>query len=257
MLARYCSPACQKKHWPTHKKECKQRAAELRDEALFKDPPAMEDCPICFLPMPDKLLCCMMLPPATISSVPIFDYAIAHVHLADMGTKQYYTCCGKSVCGGCLYSFGKSGNGGTCPFCKTERSGKTDEEKIEELLKRVEANDAGAIYLLGNDYYQGGLGLLQDRERTLELWKQAVKLGSSQAHFQLGSIYHKGVEMKKAKFHFEAAAMARHDSARYLLGDMDFLSGKNKEAVKHWKIAASAGHFHAMQLACCIEKRCG
>jgi hypothetical protein len=29
---------------------CKLRVAELRDEALFKDPPAKEDCAICFLP---------------------------------------------------------------------------------------------------------------------------------------------------------------------------------------------------------------
>jgi hypothetical protein len=27
------------------KNECKQRAAEIYDEALFKDPPAKEDCP--------------------------------------------------------------------------------------------------------------------------------------------------------------------------------------------------------------------
>ena len=66
------------KHWATHKKECKQRAAELRDEALFKDPPSKEECPICFLPMPHKLLACISLPPATILSVPIYDFAIAN-----------------------------------------------------------------------------------------------------------------------------------------------------------------------------------
>ena len=45
MLVRYCNAACQMKHWPTHKAECKLRATELRDEALFKDPPPKEDCP--------------------------------------------------------------------------------------------------------------------------------------------------------------------------------------------------------------------
>ena len=59
MQVKYCNAACQKKHWTTHKKSCKQRATELRDEALFKDPPAKEDCPICFLPMPLKLICCI------------------------------------------------------------------------------------------------------------------------------------------------------------------------------------------------------
>ena len=47
------------------------------DEALFKDPPAKDDCPICFLPMPEELIACISLPPATISSVPIYDYAEA------------------------------------------------------------------------------------------------------------------------------------------------------------------------------------
>jgi hypothetical protein len=39
MSVKYCNAECQRNHWSTHKKVCKQRAAELRDEALFKDPP--------------------------------------------------------------------------------------------------------------------------------------------------------------------------------------------------------------------------
>jgi hypothetical protein len=116
MLVKYCNAECQKKHWPTHKIACKLRAAELRDEALFKDPPPKEDCPICFLPMPKNLICCISLPPATILSVPIFDFAIANVDLTDKETAHFYSCCGKSVCGGCVYSFCKSGNIGRCPF---------------------------------------------------------------------------------------------------------------------------------------------
>ena len=64
MHVRYCSPACQQNHWPKHKKECKLCAAKLRDKVLFKDPPAKEDCPICFLPMPENLINCVSLPPA-------------------------------------------------------------------------------------------------------------------------------------------------------------------------------------------------
>jgi hypothetical protein len=59
MLVKYCNPTCQRNHWSKHKKQCKERAAELRDEALFKHPPAKEDCPICFLPMPDKNILCL------------------------------------------------------------------------------------------------------------------------------------------------------------------------------------------------------
>ena len=247
MLVKYCNANCQRNHWPKHKKECKQRAAELRDEALFKDPPPKEDCPICFLPMPINLICCMSLPPATISSVPIYDFAQANERLANMATEVYYPCCGKNICGGCVHSFCKSGNYKNCPYCKAETMGKTDGEIVGEMMKRVEAKDAGAMYALGNDYYNGQLGLQQNKERAMELRKQAVKLGCSWAHFQLGNQYHAGGDSKKEKFHYEAAAMAGHEVARYNLGCAEFESGNMERAVKHWIIAASAGEHSAMQ----------
>lgn len=33
---RYCSVRCQREHRPQHKKACKKRVAELRDELLFR-----------------------------------------------------------------------------------------------------------------------------------------------------------------------------------------------------------------------------
>jgi hypothetical protein len=248
MLVKYCNADCQKKHWPKHKKECKQRAAEIYDEALFKDPPHKEDCPICFLPMPVKLICCISLPPATITSVPIFDFAQANEELENIETEKYYVCCGKSICGGCVASFSKSTNYEKCPFCKNDRMNKTDEESLEELMKRVEANDAGAIYVLGNYYDFGIEGLQQNKERAKELWTQAAELGSSEAHFALGTFYDEGGDMKKAKFHNEAAAMTGDEGARYNLGCTEHYSGNKERAVKHWIIAASAGCHKAMHM---------
>ena len=249
MLARYCSPACQKKHWPEHKKDCKQRAAELRDEALFKDPPAKEECPICFLPIPFQLLSCMTLPPATIMSVPIHDFAIANEALVNMNmeTAQYYTCCGKRVCHGCTYSFIMSGNFDKCPFCNSEFMGKTCEKRVQDMMKRVDANDAGAMCQLGCYYYNGNGSLQQDREKALELYARAAKLGSSQAHFLLGCNHHEWGDLKWAKFHYEAAAMAGHVVARNNLGTMEAQSGDWERAVKHWIIAASSGAYNAMK----------
>jgi len=75
-MVKYCNRECQINHRPKHKEECKKRAAELHDEALFKQPPHNEDCPICFIPLPK---------------------------LHTTGSK-YYACCGKVVCSGCIFS---------------------------------------------------------------------------------------------------------------------------------------------------------
>ncbi|KAL7530203.1 hypothetical protein ACHAWF_003283 [Thalassiosira exigua] len=32
--AKYCDASCQRGHWPSHKQECKKRAADLRDVAV-------------------------------------------------------------------------------------------------------------------------------------------------------------------------------------------------------------------------------
>ena len=60
------------------------------DEALFKGPPPKEDCPFCFLPIPAYLICCVSIPPATISSMPVYDFAIANEELGKNDTHEYY-----------------------------------------------------------------------------------------------------------------------------------------------------------------------
>ena len=255
MLVKYCNATCQRNHWAKHKKECKIRAAELRDEALFKDPPAKDDCPICFLPMPMGLICSVWLPDATISSVPINDFAIAHEGLTGKHMEYYYPCCGKSICEGCMYSFCESGNDEKCPFCNSDRGSKTDEEDVEDIMKRVAANDAASISLLAYYYYEGIGGLQQDRTKAMELYARAAELGNGDAHCNLANNYHQGGYLKKAKFHYEASAMAGHELARYNLGTMEFDSGNMERAVKHWTIAASVGNYKAMHaLITCFQK---
>ena len=255
MRVKYCNAECQHKHWPTHKAYCKIQAAKIRDEALFKDPPPMEECPICFLPMPTDIISCASLPPATISSVPIYDFAIANNELANEPMEKYYPCCGKTICRGCMYSSRKSGSDDQCPFCNSDRRSKTVEECVEEMMKRVEANDAASICLLANSYYQGLHGLQRDEERAIELFTKSAELGFSKAHSSLGSIYHEGGNMKKAKFHLEVAAKAGHEVARFNIGSMEDNSGNMERAVKHWTIAASAGQYKAMHyLITCFKK---
>jgi TPR repeat protein len=246
MAVKYCNADCQRNHWPKHKKECKLRAAELREEALFKDPPAKEECPICFLPMLTKLVPCISLPPATIFSVPVYDFAVANVELGSQYLEEYYSCCGKSICRGCIYSFTKTGNNDKCPFCNSDRGCKTDEEKVKEILKRMEVNDAASIYVLGNWYLNGENSLPQDREKAIALWTRSADLGYSKAHYLLGCEYRQRGELKKVKLHYEAAAMAGHEVARSNLGHMEAESRTMDRAIKHWTIAASAGDCYAM-----------
>ena len=84
--------------------------AELRDEDLFKDPPPMEDCHICFLPMPDRIL-----------SLPIVNFAGAN-QKADKAMEVYYSCCGKKTSTKGVYTpFFQSGNYDKCLFCNSDQ----------------------------------------------------------------------------------------------------------------------------------------
>jgi len=104
-----------------------------------------------------------------------------------METETYLSCCGKSICGGCVHSFHKSGGVRNCPFCKTNRIGTTGADHVEELMKRVKANDAGATYVLAGWYHHGGHdGLQQDQDKAKELWTHAAEIGCSKSHFNLG-----------------------------------------------------------------------
>jgi TPR repeat protein len=216
----YCSVTCQRLNWPSHKKECKQRAAKLHDEYLFKQPPPKDDCPICFLPMP----------------------------FANDEIAIFFHCCGKVVCTGCVYSCAASGNK-ECPFCKAKVE--IDHEIIlEQTMKRVEANDATSMTYLGCFYANGSCGLQQDLNKALELWTRAAELGSIEAHYYIGGVYYQGEgvekDMKKAIHHLELAAMAGHEAARYNLGGIEYNSGNFERAIRHWSISASAGDSKSM-----------
>jgi TPR repeat protein len=113
-------------------------------------------------------------------------------------------------------------------------------------MKRAEANDAASICVLANFYQHGLNGFQQDHLKAIELYARAADLGRSKAHSYLADIYHEGGNLKKAKFHWEAAAMAGHEVARSNLGVMEAQSGNMERAVKHWTISASAGYYIAM-----------
>ena len=218
-LVKYCNRECQIAHRSKHKKACKKRAAELHEEALFKQPPPEEDCPICFQRLPTL-----------------------------MSGKSYYGCCGKIVCKGCIYTpvYDNEGNevADTCPFCRTPPP-TSDEELIERVKKRLELNDSIAIYNRGCDYDIGKCGFPQDRGKALGLWHKAGELGYAPAYHNIGCAYDTGdgveTDKKKAKHYYELAAMQGHVKARHMLGSIEGQAGNMDKALRHYMIAVSGG----------------
>ena len=215
-LVRYCSVKCQKDHRKQHKKECKKRAAELHDEILFKQPESthLGDCPICCLPLP-----------------------------IDPEKYTLNTCCSKYICTGCNRANQNREIEGrldhNCPFCRKALP-YTDEEQIERLMKRVEANDPVAMCHMGRDKYDEG-----DFRSAFDYYSRAVALGNVQAHYHLSALYRegKGVEKdeKKLMYHAEQAAIRGHPMARHDLGFKEWENGRGDRAVRHWIIGAKLG----------------
>ena len=223
-VVKYCSRDCQKAHRSQHKQECSLRAAELHDEALFKQPPPREDCPICFLRLPS------------------------------LGAgRRYNSCCGKIICSGCLYAGAKmAGNADElCPFCRAPAPA-SREEAFEWIKKRKGVGDAVAIYELGCCYYEG-TDLPQDRDKALELWHRAGELGHTAAYNYIGCAYeHDEVvverDEKKAIHYYELAAIGGGVFARHNLGCGDGNDGNMDRALKHFMIAVGFGDGDSLKM---------
>ena len=198
-VVKYCNRDCQIAHRPQHKKECRKRAAELHDEALFKQPPQNEDCPICFLRLP------------TLES-----------------GYRHKTCCGKRICSGCIHAVCLTTGDNICPFCRAPLP--NEEEGIKQAKKRVEIGDVEAIYGLGCFYDEGRYGLPQNREKALELWHRAAELGHARSCCSIGINYWNGRGVKerdttKGKHYWELGAMGGNTNARYNLGFVEYHAG--------------------------------
>jgi len=223
-LVRYCSDACQENHKPQHEEACKKRAAELRDELLFKQPEStnLGDCPICMLPLP-------------------FDYS----------KSSLYSCCSKVICIGCDHANQIREIEGRlllllCPFCR-EPTPDTAEDCTKLMMKRVEANDPVALCQEGLSQYSKG-----DYLSAFEYYTKAAELGDAEAHYQLSHMYRDGVgveEDKENEMHqLEEAAIGGHPDARYNLGIGEWNNGKTERAVKHFIIAAAQGEDYSIKM---------
>ena len=215
-LAIYCSDECKEDHRPEHEAKCKERAAELRDEILFRQPEGthLGDCPICSLPL-------------------------------SLVKKQssLFSCCSKSICMGCSHAYFLSHDWAaqpSCPFCRQSLP-RTDEEGDKNTMKRVAANEPVALCRVGQDYYNK-----EDYESALKYWTNAAALGHAEAHYNLSFLYLEGhgVEKDEQKqlYHLEEAAIQGHPIARHNLAWYEMMNRRIERAVKHLIIGANLGH---------------
>jgi len=221
-LVKYCNVKCQRKHRPQHKKECKKRMAELRDELLFKQPESSHhgDCPICCLPLP-----------------------------IDNDKSTLMSCCCKLICDGCEYANTTRELVGNlqqkCPFCR-HPAPNDDEEADKNFMKRAEFNDPVAILQIGLRRRDEG-----DIEGAFEYLTKAAELGDAGAHDVLALMYDEGKDVekdeKKEVYHLEKAAIGGNPRARHNLGCHESERCRYERAVKHWIIAANLGHEGSMQ----------
>ena len=222
-LVKYCSDECQENHKSEHEEVCKKRAAELRDELLFKQPESSHhgDCPICSIPLS-----------------------------VDVEKSTISSCCSKVFCNGCSYANQEREIEmrleESCPFCR-EPVPNTKEEGYKQRMKRVEANDPVAIRREGTERYIKG-----EYIKAFEYWTMAAELGDVDAHFRLSIAYldGRGVEKNEGKgtYHLEEAAIGGHPTARYILGRAELENRNAERAVKHWIIAATQGQDESMKI---------
>lgn len=228
-LVHYCSIKCQKDHRPQHKRACKKRAAELRDEILFRMPESDNrgDCPICCLPLP-----------------------------FDPKKRRIMGCCSKTACYGCDFSQKmielKENRAQTCIFCR-QPVPETPAELEQNRLKRIEANDPLALREMGVIQRDKG-----NYGSAFEYYTKAADLGDVDAHFLLCASYAlgQGVEMneKKKLYHMEKAAIDGHVKARFNLGIHEWNLGVNEgkegsfeRAARHFNIAANFGCIKSLE----------
>ena len=223
-LVKYCGVDCQRAHRKQHKKACKQRAAEIKDEQLYSqglERPEGDFCPICTLPIPL---------PKDVHSV-------------------FEVCCMKRICKGCAVVTQKRGMH-DCPFCRTPLPD-NEVDVLTMVQARVAKKDPAAFSFLASTYFQGTLGLQKDMRRAVKRWSEAAELGSIPALYSLGVAHDRGegVEQDEAKAveFFTKAAIRGHVEARHTLGFIEKEKGNGDRAVRHCMISAKMGYEDSLE----------
>ena len=196
-----------------------ENVGKISDEELFKQPPSpYGDCPVCFLRLP------------TLNT-----------------GRRYQSCCGKTICGGCVHApvYDDQGNivdNEKCAFCRTPYP-TSDEEAVKRERNRMNVMIPLQCTIL--EIIIGRYGYQLDYAKALEYWHRAGYLGYAGAYCRIGYAYDKGkgvkIDKKKATHYFELAAMGGDLCARQHLGIYEENAGNIIRSIKHHTIAVRGG----------------
>ena len=208
----------------------KHLEGELKDADLFAPLPPTEDCAICLVPL-----------------------------LRGHSEIYYQPCCGNSICWAC-YEENKASikkqnedkNAGkklafTCPFCR-EPELTASPEFLRQLQARCLLKDHNALVLMGELYSRGAPPEMpKDDLKALDCFSRAVEFGSGEACVNIGTSYREGegvsVDKERAALFMRVGATRGSIVARHNIGwDEYYTFGNHEIGIRHWKIAAEAGH---------------
>lgn len=202
----------------------KKLQEELKGADLFAPLLPMEDCPICFIPLP---------------------------RLGDK--KVYKYCCGKEICLGCdEESIAMSMQGGVhndnkscaCPFCRAVSLKTGDVDRI--LEKSITKNDRIALFALSEYFLEGSQECSKDELKAVDCLIRAVELGSADSCGRLAAWFRDGTgvpqDMKRAILFSKVGALRGDIHSHHNMGVYEYWELGNIElAIRHWKIGAEAG----------------
>ena len=261
-LVKYCNRECQISHRPKHKKECRQRAAELRcagDDNTsmsnfneisegISDVSISDSIPGSASAAADKKKTSTSYEQNNYEDINISKVAISDEELfRDPPKKEecqicylpmpfsngvcgintaYMTCCGKVFCTGCVLVESQEMDKGNikrlCSFCR---------EPIRVSNKVHKPKDS---------------------KKAFELYIQAAQLGSPDGYSSVATAYQFGFgvgkDKEKSMHYLKLAAMAGHETARCNLGSAESRQGNNIRAMKHFMIAARAGFEESLKV---------
>ena len=141
--------------------------------------PPHEECPICMLPLP-----------------------------YETSGSNYCVICGKTVCSGCMIGTAEAhAEGGdeekavekitTCPYCRSKTTCYDDKFWLEKEMKRANAGDGESMHVIGGYYFDGEMGLQQDKAEGLQWYHRSMEAGSGHAAFDLSRCYKYGDGVKQ------------------------------------------------------------